>query len=664
MAWSLLARAAEGARAGTAPGAAATLWALASDPPAELLERLTRADRHTLERFAGWITGERRAAARLGPAELIERGVRYSGYDLHVLSLPWPERRLANVHKLARLARRFEAAEAGDLRAFLDHASGQREPLESSEPVAPVAELEPDAVRLMSIHAAKGLEFPVVCLADLGRAVGPRLPSLLLDGARVGLRLATLDGSEPVATLDYEELAEERRAAEAEEEDRILYVAMTRAQERLLLSGTADLERWPSPGRASPPIDWLAPGLLADLPALLADQQAQGCEDAQPARLDEVPVRAPGVCQVPLRGQAEVRVRCLINAPATLGEALREECLADPAPGPPRGAAPVPDGRPAPPPARGAAPAPPRASGAHEHDSARAPRLPGQDPADALSYTTLSELERCGYRHYLERVLGIPPSSGRAHPSATSFPGRRLGGRERGVLVHRLLERRDPEAPAVSRQEVERAARGLGITLGAPEPAEVAGLLQGIAGTSLAGRLEGAAEVHVEYPFTFLLGRQGRLLTGILDVLAIERGGSWLIVDYKTDRLGAVEDLEQLAEGAYGLQRELYALAGLRAGAQAVEVAHWFLERPGAWVIGRWRAAARSDLEARLEERVARILERGFAVSRRPHRRLCRDCPGLRGLCSWSPAETSREDPCEAPSTDGARIAAGPLMED
>ncbi len=92
-------------------------------------------------------------------------------------------------------------------------------------------------MRLMTIHAAKGLEFPVVCLADLGRAGNGTRPDLLVDGERVGLRLARLDGSAARACLHYEELLRERRRAEAAEEERILYVAMTRARERLLLSG-------------------------------------------------------------------------------------------------------------------------------------------------------------------------------------------------------------------------------------------------------------------------------------------------------------------------------------------------------------------------------------------------------------------------------------------
>ena len=53
-------------------------------------------------------------------------------------------------------------------------------------------DVEPDAVRLMSIHAAKGLEFPVVCVADLGREQNLGVPDLIVDGELVGLRLARL----------------------------------------------------------------------------------------------------------------------------------------------------------------------------------------------------------------------------------------------------------------------------------------------------------------------------------------------------------------------------------------------------------------------------------------------------------------------------------------
>ncbi len=99
----------------------------------------------------------------------------------------------------------------------------------------------------MTIHRAKGLEFEVVCVADLGR--GPRWRAELMrvgrDG-RFGLRLSEPGTGRRESALDYRTLGEERQAAEAREERRLFYVAMTRARERLILSGAAKLEAWPA----------------------------------------------------------------------------------------------------------------------------------------------------------------------------------------------------------------------------------------------------------------------------------------------------------------------------------------------------------------------------------------------------------------------------------
>jgi ATP-dependent helicase/nuclease subunit A len=281
-------------------------WAaIASGGEAEgaLHTSLSDTDRERLARFATHFAAERRAAPAHPLAELLLRAVAHSGYERHVLSLEWGERRLANIHKLLRLARHFEAAEGRDLRGFLDHVAHREAFSESSEPHAPTGS-EPDAVRLMTIHAAKGLEFPVVCLADLGRAPAGTLLDLLVDGERLGLRLASLDGSPPVGCLRYGELCEERRHAEAAEEERIVYVALTRARERLLVSGACDFERW----SGAAPITWLAPALAPELPAL--------------ARTLERPV-----ADLALAGGGSVEVRCWLNSPATVGTVLRESSL-------------------------------------------------------------------------------------------------------------------------------------------------------------------------------------------------------------------------------------------------------------------------------------------------------------------------------------------------
>jgi ATP-dependent helicase/nuclease subunit A len=286
------------------------VWATIEGAEESLYTGLSAGDRERLERFARTFARERRLAPVHGVAELLLRAIAASGYERHVRSLTFGERRLASIHKLLRLARRFEAAEGRGLRAFLDDVAHRGATGRSKvDQEAPAGAAEPDAVRLMTIHAAKGLEFPVVCLADLGRGGGGAPPDLLLDGDRVGLRLPSLDGSEPRACLRYEELCEQRLRAEQAEEERIVYVAMTRARERLLLSGAVDFARWPAPRAGGPPIAWLAPALAAEIPERASTLQ-------QPVL--DLPVGAASM-------------RCAFNAPATVERVLSAGCepLAD-----------------------------------------------------------------------------------------------------------------------------------------------------------------------------------------------------------------------------------------------------------------------------------------------------------------------------------------------
>jgi ATP-dependent exoDNAse (exonuclease V) beta subunit len=580
------------------------------------------------------------------------------------VGLDWGERRLANIHKLARLAGRFEASEGRDLRGFLDYVAHQQGAA-GGESDAPVAGGEPDAVRLMSIHAAKGLEFPVVCVADLGRAQNMSVPDLLLDspwaarpadtarGERIGLRLVPLDGAEAVACLDFEELCEERRRAQAEEEDRILYVAMTRARERLVLSAAVDFERWPQPRLGAPTISWLGPALAEELPAIV--------QDGGPSELD---------LSVGARGQA--RVRCRLNTPGSARAPVRHAAPAL-TPQVHRNA-----------PAESAADDEPAAL-------ASSARAPGNAPAESardqleplnqletLSYTTLTELERCGYRYYLERVLGLEENraatGARLHGGANGARGRfsdtGLDARTRGALVHRLLESLDfARSGAPSPEEVTRAGRELGVRVGRREREEIARLV-GVASTagpatgqsrsSPATRVAAAESVRRELPFAFSLGPGEPLLGGVIDVLARERDGGVMVLDYKSDRVGAPDDLEALVENEYGAQRLVYALAVLRDGAAKVEVVHWFLERPHDWVSACFAAGEREALQERLTLRIKRARAGGFRVSPRPRRELCETCPGRGGLCSYTDAETLGEAALEAvrATENGRRRAA------
>lgn len=276
-----------------------------------------------------------------------------------------------------------------------------------------------------------------------------------------------------------------------------------------------------------------------------------------------------------------------------------------------------------------------------------------QPVATTLSYTALAELERCGYRYYLERELGLPEQSA---PASQEVGGRRgLEARARGTLIHRLMELSSarpgglPRGGAISDERVGEVAQQLGMRVGRAERAEIAELLTAAAATAPAARVAAACGVRREHPFAFSPGAGSPLITGVIDLLVREAGGGYLIVDYKSDRVDPHADLEALVEEQYAVQRELYALALLLTGVETVEVMHWFLERPREWVSARYHGHHLAELQARLHARLERAEERRFAVSPRPHRGLCLTCPGRGGLCSWGEAETLRKIPVQAP---------------
>ncbi|MFZ1155775.1 MAG: ATP-dependent helicase, partial [Solirubrobacteraceae bacterium] len=140
------------------------VWQTICNSASELDAVLPTADCERMAAFRKLFASERASAALHPIPELLRRVIAATDYDVHVLSLDWGERRFANVQKLVRLARRFEMQEGRDLRDFLDHVAHIEVALGGRESDAPVGDGEVDAVRLMSIHAAKGLEFPVVCV--------------------------------------------------------------------------------------------------------------------------------------------------------------------------------------------------------------------------------------------------------------------------------------------------------------------------------------------------------------------------------------------------------------------------------------------------------------------------------------------------------------------
>ncbi|MEA2450695.1 MAG: hypothetical protein QOG63_2627, partial [Thermoleophilaceae bacterium] len=429
-------------------------------------------DRDRIAAFAQRLAAERVAAPRMSLETIIDRAVTTSGYDRTVLALAEGARRMANVRKLMRMAREYEGEAGRDLRGFIDFVDEQ-ELLQAREGEAPIEGEGLDAVRLMTIHAAKGLEFPVVCVADLGRHARNEQGTLQVsEDGRVGLRLQSLGGGSHTA-LDYEGIKNEQDRAAEEEEKRIFYVAMTRAEERLLVSGATDVEKWDEPKPLGVPMDWAWRALAPGLPDLAG------------------PVGRDGA------------VECTVLTPASLEELL------------------APADR---------APSPPDASRAtDEHAAVRpsfAPVVEGTPlPVARLSYSALESYKRCGYRFYLERVVGmrsqvagrrsqeLPAVEGQLALSAGVEPPASPVGiepRVRGTVVHELLERvnfRRPRPPGVP--EVAARLEANGVEPSADVCEELAALVAGALESPVAERLAVARRVRAELPFAFELEAPG-----------------------------------------------------------------------------------------------------------------------------------------------------------
>jgi ATP-dependent helicase/nuclease subunit A len=570
--------------------------------------------------FARLFAAERAHAERLAVEVLLERAVAATGYDLAILARAGGDRRMANLRKLMRLAREYERAEGRDLRGFLAYAADQ-DLVAAREGEAPLESEGLDAIRLMTIHRAKGLEFPVVCVADLGRPTGVQHERLLVgrDG-RAGLRLATLAGGDPVPALGWDEIAAALGAEDAEEERRLLYVAATRAEDKLILSATTALDSWPAARAGGAPADWLLPALLGD-----------------PLSALQVPAHTL------LRDWdgREARVRVRVATPDTLAALGLRAALAPAAP----------ESRAS---GRGTAlPAEPKV--VPRAASTAAPVAP------RLSYSALTAYARCPYRFYLERTLRLPrekppprppaPPSERAEEPAS---GSGLDLRTRGSIVHVLLEDLDFARPAPPYAETVLAlGADYGVELTESEVADIQGLVAAFAGSPLCARLAEASRPRREAPFSFALEPGGGpLVTGFVDVLARTPDGGALVVDYKTDRLEGASPAELVARD-YETQRRVYALAALHDGAPSVEVAYCFLETPGEPVSQTFTQRDAPALAERVLKLARGVLAAEYPVTASPHRDLCGDCPGRAALCSWDESMTLREPPAQPEAEAG-----------
>lgn len=231
-----------------------------------------------VEQIERWRTEARRQPL----SKLIWQIYQETGFYYYVAGLPAGEQRQANLRHFYDRARQFDGFARQGLSRFVRFLD-QLEKAEVESPEAPILGEADDVVRIMSVHKSKGLEFPVVIVAGMGRPFNLKdVREKILFHQHLGVAFQSIDEERALRyeLPPYQAVRHARQRELLAEEMRVLYVALTRARERLILVGSApDLpEKAAGWARASrdgrgrlPPfllaragsyLDWIGPALI------------------------------------------------------------------------------------------------------------------------------------------------------------------------------------------------------------------------------------------------------------------------------------------------------------------------------------------------------------------------------------------------------------------
>lgn len=418
--------------------------------------------------------------------------------------------RLANVERLYTLAARFEQSGNYLIRDFVSYVE-EFEAIGSRESEGQIDEAA-NAVRLMTIHQAKGLEFPVVIIPDLQRYPRVRDNWFLLDRHR-GLTLKVPDGRGRLAAgCSFSSFEQRNQWREDFESMRLLYVAATRAKDRLIFSGiTKDLDSLNAKGDTW--LKWIWQSLDLGMRSQSGViELAEGVQILLTLNLTAPPASQP----------VSTQPQSISESAGSLHEAFP---LLNPIPSIASGGSP------------------------------------------RLSVTQLINYQRCPRQYYFDRVLRVPGADELAvwNNAEAPEPPANLNATLKGAVIHRFCEAYVPGDSAEQRLkqsfvEVIRSRQAqLTDRLGDINEAEALGelwpLAQNYLSSAVFGRAEKVRKINVEathqFPdeaaglwseLSFRLRRPWGMITGTIDKLLISPAASGEgveveIIDFKTNRI-------------------------------------------------------------------------------------------------------------------------------
>lgn len=197
--------------------------------------------RQKTKAFLDMLNGFRDKMTYVTVADMIQEIYRCTHIDYILMAMKGGTQRKANLDMLLEIAREFDRTSYKGLYQFVRYIRGIRE-REEDLGEANILGNRQDVVRIMTIHKSKGLEFPICILAGMGRELGAASRSFLVVNPDVGIASHVIDNEKGTSQNNtfYRSLSRMNRMEDMGEELRVLYVAMTRAKEKLVMTGCAD----------------------------------------------------------------------------------------------------------------------------------------------------------------------------------------------------------------------------------------------------------------------------------------------------------------------------------------------------------------------------------------------------------------------------------------
>jgi len=458
---------------------------------------------------------------RLSGAAIVERINAESGIYATLLAAPQGFQKVANLEKFLNIVRASDESGFVTLFDLVERLNFLIEEADSEAQAA--AHPDQAAVQIMTVHGAKGLEFPIVFASFLGQRF--RLEHQNILDPELGLLYNYPDTEENNKPAIVELMRLRAEAKSLAEEERILYVALTRARDHLIMSGTIT-KRMGSNSALSwifsslPEVQFANNTTLRE--SILRYQAEDGLHREEEHVIDITIVRKPEEIELPTKEEIaahEQETPLLLLEPIMISR-----------------------------------------------------------PSARFSASQFLTYSLCPTKYYLAYTLGIPEEPKLAYDLEADEFSERVRGALLGQIIHKLLERIDhilTNKYAIDFERFETSLRTICSSLGITLDEEIDQYRErALADLSLFARKHAKAilkskQSFVEHPVQALIGERDRLF-GIIDRLYLDNDDIWTVLDYKTDTLTKHNETERRERHNEQLKYYAYLVSKLYPDAKAV----------------------------------------------------------------------------------------------